>query len=139
MSHEELLANIDSQLAGVTDVEQLLRGRTDVTDAESSNHLLVRYKSGKRFAVFVISKYVVSLLLSGCDASIYDIMYSMAIQQSNLSFLGWIAEYDFISQLKQCAVEGKKFLFLNGKYSESRTEWIVPGVVNFDPDSAVCP
>jgi hypothetical protein len=137
MSQDELLAEIDLQLAGVYNVEELLRGR--VTCAVSGNHLLVRYKSGQRFTKFVISKFVTSLLLSNCEAAVYKIMYSMAMQQVNPSFLGWVVEFDFISQLRQCSVEGKKFLFVNPRKSESRTEWSVPDVVDFNPDSEFCP
>ena len=139
MSQEELLAEIDVQFAGVSNVEDLLRGRVGVTSAVSSNHLLVRYKSGQRFTVFIISKFVASLLLSGSETAVYKIMYSMAMQQANPSFLGWVVEFDFISQLRQCAVEGKKFLFVNEQNSEARTEWSVSDVVDFDPDSEFRP
>jgi hypothetical protein len=137
LSQEELLANIYLHLARVPNVKHLLNGVVGDNSAASSNHLMVRYKSGNGYhdASFIISKFVVSLLLFSCRRSVFKVMYDMFIHQVNPSFLGWVTEFDFIWQLKQCAVDMKNFIFVSGNNNEAIV-WSVPALIEFDPDSA---
>jgi hypothetical protein len=134
---EDMLADIEFHLSRVPNANLLLEGFVGVSSQQSNNHLMTRYKKDKSYRVFLASKHVASCLLSTCDASVYRFAYNMASLNVNPAFLGWVVEFDFLSQMKSCAKKNglRQFEFVPvDKGSGSGTVWDVPGVIDFDPD-----
>ena len=131
-SIKEVVEEIERKIFGIRDVEGFFLNRVGVTNQDYSNHLMVRYKSGNTFANFLISKYVASLLLEKCEASVFRIAYSLASRNENPSFTAWVVEFDFISQMRRSINSSIKLVTL----SRCEVEWSVPDLINFDPDSS---
>ncbi len=136
LSQEELLHTIKVHAAQILNVEALINGTLGENCLISSNHLLSRYKNGSTITVFMTSKFVASRLLSKCEASAYRVVYSLASQLANPAFLGWVVEFDFISQMRRCCVQERSFEFVSSVEITSGIQWSVPKLVDFDPDSA---
>ena len=130
---EEVLREIEIKIQQVPDSKVFLSSRVGITNQANSDHLMVRYKSGNLFASFLISKYVTSRLLQICEASVFKIAYSLASENENPSFMEWVVEFDFISQLK--ASTNSTIKLFTSEASNAEVEWKVPGVIDFDPDT----
>ena len=136
LSHEEMLDDIHFHLDNVPNMHELLQRHVGVRSSQSKNHLMIKYRSkrSKRtFDVFLASKYVASRLLKACEASIFRMAYDMASVHENPAFLGWIVEFDFISQLKSCEENGQ-FEFVDANKVKNGFVWHVPAVIDFNPD-----
>jgi hypothetical protein len=134
VSHKRLMEMISRHVSQVPNVEQLLLGNTGENNSVSSNHLMASYKIGLEFSSCIISKHVASVLLSKSESSVYKIAYNLASQQNNPAFLGWIVEFDFISQMRQCCAQRKQFEFVNDGFQGVSVRWDVPALLDFDPD-----
>jgi hypothetical protein len=132
-SIEQVVQEIDGQVSGIRDVEGFLLNRVGITNQDNINHLMVRYRSGKTFTNFLISKYVASLLLEKCEASVFKVAYSLASTNENPSFTRWIVEFDFISQIRRSLNRTIKLI----TEDDAEVEWSVPDLISFDPDSQI--
>jgi hypothetical protein len=114
---------------------EFIRGASGINSAESRSHLLLRNKSVDGIAhEFIVSKYVTSLVLDRGAADVYNVCYRLASDQDNPSFMGWIVEFDFISQLKACAQLSPASMTLK-QHGGCNVTWPVQRVVAFDPDN----
>jgi hypothetical protein len=130
VSQEKLVNVIRVYIAQAPNVQYLLSGLVSYNSPVSSNQLMCRYKNGSSF---ISSKYVASRLLSQCASTAYQIAYALASEQDNPAFLGWVVEFDIISQMRRCSVAVSELDLCNG--DGSVVNWNVSRLIDFDPDS----
>ncbi len=70
-----------------------------------------------------------------CKASLYRLAYTLDSQQENPAFLGWVVEFDFISQMRQCFEQKHMFEFVKEDGTYAGTQWSVSQFIDFDQDS----
>ncbi len=118
----------------ISNYSDFVQGKLGLICPASSNHLLMRNKSARGDEQgFLVSKHVTSIVLDRGSLDIYRVCYSLASVQGNPSFLGWIVELDFISQLKACSQKSPASMTLFQRGS-CDVAWPVQGVIAFDPD-----
>ena len=135
-SFKEMLVDICKHLEAAPNAEALFKGVMGIKSLQSSYHLMVRYKgTGNSFTkAFLASKYIASKLLGKCNASTFRTAYDLASHHANPAFLGWVVEFDFISQMMASVETTNTLDFVNADGSKSAVTWQVPEVIDFNPD-----
>ena len=135
-ARQKMLDDIGDKLRSVPNKRAMLEGLVGVNSQQAVNHLMIRYKEKNGFKFFLTSKYIARETLKACEASAFRVAYTLAhVHHLNPAFLGWIVEFDLITQMEQC--KGGHFEFVNASGKFCGTRWDVNDVIDFDPKEDV--
>jgi hypothetical protein len=133
-SVREIIEMVERLLNKVDNFRSLLEGARGPQAKETSNHLLMMYRTSSQFQTFVVSQYVLKQLLSKSkDKTDIHSAYYLALVHENPAFLGWVVEFDFIQTLLNSVspVGGNKLVLYENQ--QRRNLWQVTSITSFDP------